>query len=242
MSKLQHQVLEFHRAFEHPIAESPTIPPENRIRFRLMFLLEELLEGFDAVLDLDQAEGSPRTALEGAREILSFVVEHTSIKVDLPLFADALADLDYVVEGTRLEFGLNGDPIADEVHRANMAKLHDGKIVKREDGKTLKPEGWTPPDIAGVIEKQCRGIRSLMDWEHINHIGLKERARALPEMTPQQKAEQRLDWSYGNLAIDGRAQRASFKRHAMLPLGDFGCGWTEEQFDVWAKDKEWRTP
>jgi len=46
------------------------------------------------------------------------------------------------------------------VHRANMAKLHDGKIVKREDGKTLKPEGWTPPD-------NRRGHREAMPWHPI---------------------------------------------------------------------------
>jgi predicted HAD superfamily Cof-like phosphohydrolase len=37
-----------------------------------------------------------------------------------------------------------------EVHRSNMAKL-EGGVRKREDGKILKPEGWTPPDVEGVM-------------------------------------------------------------------------------------------
>jgi hypothetical protein len=32
-----------------------------------------------------------------------------------------------------------------------MAKLVDGKVIRREDGKILKPAGWTPPDIKGVL-------------------------------------------------------------------------------------------
>ena len=36
-----------------------------------------------------------------------------------------------------------------------MAKLDDnGNPILREDGKILKPEGWTPPDISGVLDAQ----------------------------------------------------------------------------------------
>ena len=62
--------------------------------------------------------------------------------------ADALGDLDYVIEGFRLVCGINGEPIADEIQRSNLAKLDaDGKPIRRYDGKLLKPPGWTPPDI-----------------------------------------------------------------------------------------------
>ncbi len=66
-------------------------------------------------------------------------------------FADACGDLDYVIEGARLTLGINGKPVADEIHRTNLAKV-GGPI--RDDGKRLKPEGWTPPDIAGELRKQ----------------------------------------------------------------------------------------
>ena len=32
-------------------------------------------------------------------------------------------------------------------------KLVDGKVIRREDGKVQKPEGWTAPDIKGVLDK-----------------------------------------------------------------------------------------
>ena len=66
-------------------------------------------------------------------------------------FADGLADMEYVCEGSFLAFGIHSGPIHAEVQRSNMAKVGG---QRREDGKILKPVGWTPPDIAGEIEKQ----------------------------------------------------------------------------------------
>lgn len=61
---------------------------------------------------------------------------------------DGMCDLLCVVYGTALEFGIDLAPFWNEVHRTNMAKA-GGPV--RADGKRLKPPGWTPPDIAGVL-------------------------------------------------------------------------------------------
>jgi predicted HAD superfamily Cof-like phosphohydrolase len=188
---LQEQVIEFHKAFDHPIVETPTIPSDNRVRFRARFILEEALEFVEACFEPSSAGGlgicSGRPIAAGAqlavaREMLTRLIENAKVTVDLPKAADALADIDYVVEGSRLEMGLEGGGIAREVHRSNMAKTVlcakcnglgtktpvpsmfngpcpacDGKgrvLLKREDGKTLKPKNWTPPDIAGELDKQ----------------------------------------------------------------------------------------
>jgi predicted HAD superfamily Cof-like phosphohydrolase len=45
-------------------------------------------------------------------------------------------------------------PLVDifkEVHRSNMAKLVDGKVLRRPDGKVQKPAGWTPPNIKAIL-------------------------------------------------------------------------------------------
>lgn len=68
---------------------------------------------------------------------------------DLVEIADGLADIIYVTVGAALEFGVPLDRVWDEVQRSNMAKVGGGV---REDGKMLKPEGWTPPDIAKALE------------------------------------------------------------------------------------------
>lgn len=64
---------------------------------------------------------------------------------------DGMCDVLCVIHGAAIEFGVDLDPFWAEVHRTNMAKV--GGAV-REDGKRLKPEGWTPPDIAGVLARQ----------------------------------------------------------------------------------------
>jgi predicted HAD superfamily Cof-like phosphohydrolase len=67
---------------------------------------------------------------------------------DLAEAIDGMCDLLCVVYGTADEFGVDLAPFWDEVHRTNMEKA-GGPV--REDGKRLKPEGWTPPDIAGML-------------------------------------------------------------------------------------------
>lgn len=73
---------------------------------------------------------------------------------DLPGIADAVCDGIYVLLGTAIECGIDIRPVWDEVQRANMAKTGG---ATRSDGKTLKPEGWTPPQIERVLQEQ--GLR-----------------------------------------------------------------------------------
>jgi len=70
---------------------------------------------------------------------------------NLPDIADAIGDLKYVLEGTNLAFGIDGEPVWDAIQKANMAKA--GGSVD-EHGKRMKPPGWTPPDIEGELRKQ----------------------------------------------------------------------------------------
>ena len=60
--------------------------------------------------------------------------------------ADALVDAIYYICDTAVRHGLNLDPLFKIVHRANMQKVVDGKVIRREDGKILKPEGWEDPE------------------------------------------------------------------------------------------------
>jgi predicted HAD superfamily Cof-like phosphohydrolase len=149
MSRLQDQVLEFHVAFDVPCPGFPTVPPADRVRLRLRLIAEEFLELVAAATN-DPDDNGPRIRMERIKSLIGKHMETSVIRVDLPEFIDACGDLDYVVEGSRLEFGVDGLPIADAIHAANMAKL-GGPVV---DGKIRKPAGWQPPDIAGELRKQ----------------------------------------------------------------------------------------
>jgi predicted HAD superfamily Cof-like phosphohydrolase len=68
---------------------------------------------------------------------------------------DAVLDLLVVLIGYGLSRGWPMLAGWDEVVRSNMAKIDPktGTVRKREDGKILKPEGWTPPNLAEVLEQ-----------------------------------------------------------------------------------------
>lgn len=123
MKDLMDDVRDFHRACGVPVLDAPAIP-DDRVALRLDILNEEYEEFQRAV---------------GLRDIAQI--------------SDALADIIYVAVGTALEFGIPLDRVWDEVHRSNMAKRDPttGKVHCRDDGKILKPEGWTPPNIAAAL-------------------------------------------------------------------------------------------
>lgn len=68
---------------------------------------------------------------------------------------DALIDLVYVAMGTAHFLGYPWQAGWDRVQTANMAKERaaaDGSNSKRGSGfDVVKPEGWTPPNIEGLL-------------------------------------------------------------------------------------------
>lgn len=67
--------------------------------------------------------------------------------------ADALADQMYILVGTILHHKLDDIffDIFKEVHRSNMSKLENGKVLRREDGKVMKGSSYSPPAIREII-------------------------------------------------------------------------------------------
>jgi predicted HAD superfamily Cof-like phosphohydrolase len=126
MSNWYTNVKDFHLAFGQRVGETPSVPEDiNERELRIDLLEEEFNEYMEAEKNSDIVE-----------------------------IADALADIIYIACGTAVSYGIPLDKIFDEVHRSNMAKLVDGKVLRREDGKVQKPVGWTAPDIAGVMKLQ----------------------------------------------------------------------------------------
>lgn len=174
MSVIREQVSEFHRAFDQPVLDWPQVPPDERVRLRLRLVLEEAFELLEACVVTTRLR-----SVDLLREKVFELIEDVEVKVGLVALADALADLDYVSEGTRLEFGIDGAPIAAEVHRSNMAKVWpDGTVQKNEGGKVLKPPDWTPPDIYNeLLKQQCgqpvaQGAASTDEVLELNRVSI----------------------------------------------------------------------
>lgn len=148
------QVAEFHKTFKHPIVAQPAIPSKERAALRVSLLAEELKELQQAIADNDLVE-----------------------------VADALCDLQYVLSGAILEFGLGEKfkALFDEVHRSNMSKacktLEEANqtmahyrakenveshykeedalflVYRTADNKTLKSVGYSPAALKAMLEQ-----------------------------------------------------------------------------------------
>lgn len=147
-------VAKFHRLFKLPIIEHANIPSKERISLRISLLEEELTELKNAIDENDLIE-----------------------------VADAFADIQYVLSGAILEFGMGSifKEIFDEVQRSNMSKTCKTMaeavktqkyykenrgvesyieksgvefLVYREgDGKVLKSVNYSAADLGSIIDR-----------------------------------------------------------------------------------------
>lgn len=121
------QVQEFHETYGLPVKDAPDLSCPQTNELRINLLAEELEELQEAIKDNDPVE-----------------------------VLDALIDLQYVLDGAFLSFGLRDvkDAAFNEVHRSNMSKLgEDGKPIRREgDGKVMKGPNYFKPDLAQFIK------------------------------------------------------------------------------------------
>lgn len=146
------QVAEFHRTFNASILDTPQIPSKERCELRVSLLQEELNELQQAIADKDIVE-----------------------------IADALCDLQYVLSGAVLEFGLGEKfvELFNEVQRSNMSKACSTQqeadetiefykekgqdaysevsgdkinVHRTSDNKVLKNKYYSPADLKTILE------------------------------------------------------------------------------------------
>lgn len=145
-------VADFHDTFNLPVLEEPVIPDLDRTRLRINLLEEELGELKEAIDNNDLVE-----------------------------VADAFCDIQYVLSGAILEFGLKNKfkTLFDEVQRSNMSKTcksfeiaeatqahyydKDGTesvieqkeeeyiVYRKTDGKVLKSVEYSPADLSQIL-------------------------------------------------------------------------------------------
>lgn len=166
-------VKEFHRVFSQPIKETIGVPSKERAILRVRLIFEELME-------LAEASGV------GAEFNLLLI---KSMKLNDSSFSkesnnaealDALVDLQYVLDGTILEYGMDKvfEQAHNNVHASNMTKFCTTKeelqlsldhfkekdiqvytretngvyfIYKAEDSKLLKPLNYVSADMEKII-------------------------------------------------------------------------------------------
>lgn len=132
MDKYEQQVLECHQAMELDI-NSPYSVPLLQLRERLLNEeLEELKVEIHSLVEELQTRGK------------------TSSETKARMFKE-LADLQYVLSGMVVALGIPMEEVFDRVHKSNMSKLVNGKVLKREDGKFLKGPNYKPPFLDDLV-------------------------------------------------------------------------------------------
>ena len=122
------------------IPDKPTMLERHRSDFRRGHLLEELSE-----------------------------IAHGADHEDMSELVDGLLDLIYVAMGWLVEMGVTVGASFEEVHAANMAKER-GELARRPGSKgydAVKPEGWTPPDLAPYLSLTRGEVAWMMDQREI---------------------------------------------------------------------------
>ena len=116
------KVIEFLKGTKQLINDKPTLIDYDTFNLRLRLLNEELDELYDAY-----------------------------INNDLLAVYDALIDIDYVLKGTVIAFGMQNvfEAGFNEVHRSNMTKLID---MKFEKGKIIKGANYSAPNLKSILE------------------------------------------------------------------------------------------
>lgn len=175
MNTYQELVEEFHSETNSTVGLYPRL---TDLELRAKLILEEAVEtvaamGFHATGDIRTPDGERVTTFEKTHRDPDFIAG-----------IDGLCDLLYVTFGTAVAWGIDLDPFFEEVHRANMTKLAG---PKREDGKQLKPEGWTPPDIEGLLIAQENYAEA---WRQL--VGDEENQVWEPEASPAEVRHERL--------------------------------------------------
>lgn len=92
---------------------------------------------------------------------------------------DALLDIVVVCIGAMVAAGLPASQGWLEVMHSNLNKLdEEGRVTRREDGKILKPPGWQPPDLKGVMERRVARIQSVAYGPFSGAADLRRRLQA----------------------------------------------------------------
>lgn len=147
------QVWEFQSAMKIPCFSGPPLTPdEERVKLRLRLSAEEFFEQLTACFaESGDNDGAQRGWIARLESEVMFLIKLCKAHVDLPALVDSWLDMNYIHQGSAIEFGVDLKPLARAVHAANMSKLGGGV---REDGKVEKPVGWTAPDVGRLLREQ----------------------------------------------------------------------------------------
>lgn len=113
-------IKEFNSSFGLPISKTPCLIEKEQYNLKYNLLKEELDEYLEACENKDLVE-----------------------------ICDSIIDMFYVLSGFIVQHGIDKQflDMFFEVHKSNMSKLENGKVLKRHDGKIMKGSEYFRPNL-----------------------------------------------------------------------------------------------
>lgn len=126
----------------------PTVPDNLTRVLRVSLLLEEALE-------FAEASGIEITLKDDIRPITIDDLNYNIVgEVDMVEVADSCSDVAVINAGNFTAYGLDGEPLMNEVCDSNDSKVTSG--YRRDDGKWVKGPSYRPANLAPLIELQSK--------------------------------------------------------------------------------------
>ena len=125
MLKNQTNIKEFMTMAGQNVPNSLTTADEATRRLRIKLILEELVELAEAsgfVIAVEKDHVSDICAIIN-KDLSNVYIESNGKEANIVEMADAITDIDYVNTGAAVAYGMDLEPLHDEVHRSNMSKL-----------------------------------------------------------------------------------------------------------------------
>jgi len=180
--KFYTDVAEFHKAMSLPLFDIPPEDLKTNLQVRIRLIEEEVLDEFLPAYREYRTTGAVSAELMDAICDSIYVLAGGAMALmnDIPSSVgyaedayEAMSDVFYGLrsldrdhsDSVSLAWALNyfvwlGESLTphfqacwDEVHRTNMLKAA-GPVV---NGKKMKPEGWQPPNIQGILDGTYQG-------------------------------------------------------------------------------------
>lgn len=116
------KVRSFMKIFGQEVKQYPEFPENKTLDLRLKLIKEEVAE----------------------------LIEGVELR-DIENVAKELTDVLYVTYGMGASLGIDLDACFTEVHRSNLSKLENGRVLYREDGKVMKGKDYSSANIREVL-------------------------------------------------------------------------------------------
>tara|TARA_R110001632_G_scaffold61450_3_gene148264 strand:- start:277 stop:684 length:408 start_codon:yes stop_codon:yes gene_type:complete len=125
------------RAFQKCMDQDLDVPYEPKTLYLRMALLRE---------EFNELQDEVEKAIFEFKENSGKVTKETKMNI-----LKELCDLQYVLSGFAVTFGLPIQTAFNRIHKSNMSKLEDGKPLLSEWGKVLKGSNYKPPNMEDLV-------------------------------------------------------------------------------------------